>query len=117
MRLILLTVALIPVLFLGCATEPLPTGSDFISSVVYRIENGVTTSQQILGWLGEPYHKERVSASSMVWIYNWSRPAADPNVVPFGHRNIGNSGYRKTLWLLFVDDVVINYSYDEGLNQ
>jgi hypothetical protein len=116
MKLILLTIMLIPLLLWGCtsATTYLP-GSEFNSSVVPRIQKGVTTTSQILHWLGEPYHKEPVSATEITWLYFWARPAADPNVVPFGHRNIGNSGYNKTLWLFIKDDIVVNYTYEEGV--
>jgi hypothetical protein len=115
MRLILLTIALIPLLLWGCATTTSTTGSDFNSAVVPHIKKGVTTTSQILRWLGEPYNKKPVSESRMMWLYAWVRPTANATVVPFGHRNIGTSGYKKTLWLLIKDDVVVNYTYEEGV--
>ena len=86
-----------------------------MTAVVPRIHDGATKSSQILEWLGEPYHKGPVSANEIVWLYTWIRPTADYTVVPFGHRNIGNSGYKKTLWLLIRDDTVVNHRYEEGL--
>jgi hypothetical protein len=115
MRLILLTIALIALLLGGCATSTYLAGSAFNASVVPRIRKGVTTTSQILHWLGEPYDQKHLSATEKMWLYTWARPAADPNVVPFGHRNIGTSGYKRTLWLYIKDDIVINYTYEEGI--
>jgi len=115
MRGILLTMALIPLFLWGCATTTTTTGSDFMSSVVPLIQNGATTTSQILKWLGEPYYKEPVSETKTIWQYTWARPTANPTVVPFGHREIGNSGYKKTLWLLIKDDIVANHTYEEGI--
>jgi outer membrane protein assembly factor BamE (lipoprotein component of BamABCDE complex) len=115
MRLILLIIAAIPLLLWGCATSTSSTGNEFSSSVVPRIKKGFTTTSQVLRWLGEPYSKEPVSSNEIIWLYNWSRPTADLNVVPFGHRNIGTSGYRKTLWLTIKDGIVVNYIYEEGI--
>ena len=115
MRLILLTIALIPLLLWGCVTAPYIAGGEFSSSVVPRIKKGITTTSQILHWLGEPNNKEQVSATETMWLYAWYRPAANPNVVPFGHRNIGTSGYKKTLWLIIRNDIVVSYTYEEGI--
>jgi hypothetical protein len=114
-RLMLLTIALIPLLLWGCATAPYTTGGEFSSSVVPRIKKGITTTSQILHWLGEPNNKKPVSATETMWLYAWSRPAANANVVPFGHRTIGTSGYKKTLWLIIRNDVVVSYTYEEGI--
>lgn len=111
----LLTIAIIPLLLWGCVTANSVKGSDFNSAVVSRIKKGVTATPQILRWLGEPYNKKPVSATEAMWLYTWSRPKADPNVVPFGHRNIGTTGYKKTLWLFIKDDIVVNYTYEEGV--
>jgi outer membrane protein assembly factor BamE (lipoprotein component of BamABCDE complex) len=115
MRLILLTIALIPLLLWGCATPTSITGSDFNSSLIPRIEKGVTKTSQILSWLGEPSHKEPVSATEIMWLYSWARPTANAAVVPFGHRAIGTTGYKKTLLLIIKDDIVVDYSYAEGI--
>ncbi|HEX9079393.1 MAG TPA: hypothetical protein VF795_07380 [Desulfuromonadaceae bacterium] len=115
MRATLPIVALIPLLIWGCAAKTSITGSDFMSSAISRIEKGTTTTAQILAWIGEPYERRVVSPSETVWIYNCARPTADPNVVPFGMRAIGNRGYRKSLWLMIKDDVVVNYTYEEGI--
>jgi hypothetical protein len=115
MRLILLTIVLISSLLWGCATSTSTVGSYFISSAVPRIQKGITTTSQILSWLGDPYHKEQVSVTEIMWIYAWARTTANPNVVPFGHRTIGTTGYKKTLWLYIKDDIVVNYTYEEGI--
>jgi len=115
MRLIFLTIALIPLLLWGCATATSTTGSDFNSSAVPRIQKGVTTTSQILRWLGEPDNKEQVTATEIKWLYTWVRPTANATVVPFGHRNIGTSGYKKTLLLIIKDDIVVYYNYAEGV--
>jgi hypothetical protein len=109
--------AFIPLLLWGCATSTATTGSDFVSAKVPQIKKGVTTTSQILKWLGEPYDKKPISATEIVWLYTWIRPTANMAVVPFGHRNIGTSGYMKTLWLIIKDDIVVNYTYEEGLFQ
>ena len=115
MRLILLFIALIPLLLWGCATSTSISGSEFNSSVVPRIQKGATTTSQILRWLGEPDYKEPVSATETMWLYTWVRPKANPTVVPFDHRNIGTTGYMKTLWIFIRDDIVVNYTYEEGI--
>jgi hypothetical protein len=115
MRLILLFIVLMPLVFWGCATSTSTTGSAFISSVVPRIQKGVTKTSQILHWLGDPYDRKQVSAADTMWLYTWSRPTANPNVVPFGHRNIGTTGYKKTLWLVIRNDIVVDYTYEEGI--
>jgi hypothetical protein len=115
MRLILLTIALIPLFLWGCATTTSTTGSDFNSSVVPRIQKGVTTTSQILSWFGAPYDEEQVTATEIKWLYTWIRPTANLTVVPFGHRNIGTSGYKKTLLLIIKDDIVVYYNYAEGV--
>jgi len=115
MRLILLTIVSISSLLWGCATSTSTVGSDFISSAVPRIQKGVTTTSQILSWLGEPYDKEQVTATEIKWLYTWARPTANVTVVPFGHRNIGNSGYKKTLLLIIKNDIVVYYNYAEGV--
>jgi len=86
-----------------------------MSSLVPQIKSGKTTTSQIFKWFGTPYEKRPVSATETFWLYIWARPTADPNVVPFGHREIGNRGYRKSLWLLIMDDIVVNYTYEEGV--
>ena len=111
----LLNIAIIPLLLWGCATATSVTGSDFNSAVVPRIKKGVTTTSQILRWFGEPYNKKPASATETMWLYTWARPKADLNVVPFGHRNIGTTGYKKTLWLFIRNDVVVSYKYEEGV--
>jgi len=115
LRLTLLTFVIIPIFLWGCATSTVITGSDFNSSKVSRIQKGVTTTAQILYWLGEPYSKKPVSAVQTIWLYAWVRPTADPNVVPFGHRTIGTSGYKKTLCLFITNDIVVDYTYEEGV--
>jgi hypothetical protein len=115
MRIILLTIALIPLLLWGCATATPRTGAEFNSSVVIHIKKGITTTSQILKWLGEPYNKDSLSRTEEMWLYSWSRPTANMTVVPFGHRNIGTTGYKKTLWLFIKDGVVVNFTYEEGI--
>lgn len=86
-----------------------------MSSAVPRIQKGVTRTSEILHWLGEPYDKIPVPANKTMWLYTWVRPTGDPTVVPFGHRNIGYSGYKKKLRLIIKKDVVFDYTYEEGI--
>ena len=113
MRIALIAVATIPHLLWGCATTSLPTSNDFNSAVVPHIQMGVTTESQILKWLGEPYYKKPLTETEMIWLYSWSRPAADLSVVPFGHRNIGTTGLKKILWLYIRNNIVVTYTYEE----
>jgi len=106
---------IIPLLVWGCATTTSAGGSEFSSSVVQHIQKGVTTTSEIVDWLGEPGYKEKISATEILWLYAWSRAKGDPNVVPFGHRSIGNTGYKKILWIFFKDGLVVNYTYEEGI--
>ena len=115
MKLRLLAIALLPLLLWGCATSTSTAGCDFSSSVVPKIQKGVTTTSQILSWLGDPYNKEQVTVTETKWLYTWARATGNATVVPFGHRNIGNQGYKKTLLLIIKDNIVVYYSYMEGL--
>ncbi len=114
-RLSFLTAMLIPLLLWGCATTPPTRTNDFNSAFVPRIKMGTTTTAQILKWLGEPHYKKTISESEMMWLYSSSRPSADYTVVPFGHRNIGTTGIKKTLWLFISNDIVVNYTYEEKI--
>ena len=115
MRTALIAMATIPLLLWGCATTSLTMNNDFNSAVIPRIQMGVTTASQILRWLGEPHYKKPISETETLWLYSWSRPAADLTVVPFGHRNIGTTGIKKILWLYISNNIVVTYTYEEKI--
>ena len=97
----------------GCATRTSTAGRDFDSSKVNEIEKGVTTTSQVLSWFGEPYSKVPVSASAVKWHYGWARTTANVTPGVFG-RTVDTKGMKKSLWLFIQNDVIVNYTYEEG---
>jgi hypothetical protein len=109
-----MNILLIPLLIWGCATATSTAGRDFDSSKVSQIQKGVTTTSQILSWFGEPYNKQVASASEVKWHYGWAQATANATAAPFGVRTVDTKGIKKNLWLFIKDDIVVNYTYEEG---
>ena len=111
-------------LIVGCAapkpagpakssTSTIRRGRDFDTSKVKDIQKGKTTTQEIVQWFGQPYAKRIVSTNQIGWLYSWRQSTL--TVTRSANSTKGReSGYKKRLELLISDDVVLNYTFDEG---
>jgi outer membrane protein assembly factor BamE (lipoprotein component of BamABCDE complex) len=116
-------VLLLTLLIAGCA-DPKPAdtakstttvrrGRDFDSSKVKDIQKGKTSTQEIIQWFGQPYAKKIVSTNQVGWLYSWRQSTVTVN--RSGATVKGQeTGFRKRLELLIGDDVVMNYTFEEG---
>jgi hypothetical protein len=116
MKLACVGVLLIPLFLSGCATATATStgGRDFDSSKVGLIQKGVTTTSQIVSWFGQPYKTEVASATEVKWSYVWAQATANATRVPFGGRTVDTTGTKKELYLFIKEDIVVNYTYQEG---
>jgi len=117
-------VLLLTLLIAGCA-DPKPAdtaksttttvrrGRDCDSSKVKDIQKGKTSTQEIIQWFGQPYAKKIVSTNQVGWLYSWRQSIVTVN--RSGATVKGKeTGFRKRLELLIGDDVVMNYTFEEG---
>jgi outer membrane protein assembly factor BamE (lipoprotein component of BamABCDE complex) len=119
------SLALLAILLVaGCgAPEPAKTpkstvttirrGRDFDTSKVKDIQKGKTTTPEIVQWFGQPYAKRVASTNQVGWLYAWRNSTVTVN------RSNTNAkgrevGYQKRLELLISDEVVMNYTFQEG---
>jgi len=98
----------------GCTTTTAIAGRDFDSSKIAQIQNGVSKASEIRSCYGEPYRTEVVSATEVKWQYSWARATAHVPFVLFGSQTVDTEGVQKELWLRIKDNVVVNYTYEEG---
>jgi outer membrane protein assembly factor BamE (lipoprotein component of BamABCDE complex) len=120
----LVAALLFTLLLAGCATpKPADTtktltstvrrGRDFDSSKVKDILKGKTTTQEIVQWFGQPFAKKVVSADQVGWLYAWRQSTV--TLQGTRHDVKGKqTGYKKRLELLISNDVVLNFSFEEG---
>lgn len=115
MKLRLLLVVLISILTIsGCAshTTNYTLGRDFSTESVGKIEKGVTTTDQLVALLGEPYSKSVISENEEKWLYMYlhSSATARASLTP----DVTTSGIQKNLDVLIKNGKVVNYAYTEG---
>ena len=95
------------------STSTIRRGRDFENSKVNDIQKGKTTTQEIIQWFGQPFAKRIVSTNQIGWLYTWRQSTL--TVTRSANSTKGReSGYKKRLELLISDDVVLNYTFDEG---
>jgi outer membrane protein assembly factor BamE (lipoprotein component of BamABCDE complex) len=116
------TIALAVALALtGCATASFTMGDQFDTVAVDMIEDGKTTTSDLLRWFGEPYTKSVVSDTDQKWIWTYSdmKTSATSFIVTTTSKT---EGVRKTLDVLVRNGVVVNHAYmekpvsDPGMN-
>jgi hypothetical protein len=88
-------------------------GHDFDTSKVKDIQKGKTTAQEITQWFGQPAAKRIVSTNQIGWLYAWRQSTITVRRTANTAKG-RESGYKKRLDLLIADDVVVNYTFDEG---
>jgi len=116
--------ALAALLIAGCATpEPASTpksststirrGRDFDTSKVKDIQKGRTRTAEIIQWFGQPIATKIVSTNQTGWLYAWKQSTIRVSRTTSTAKG-RESGYQKRLELLIADDVVMNYTFNEG---
>jgi outer membrane protein assembly factor BamE (lipoprotein component of BamABCDE complex) len=88
-------------------------GRDFDSSKVKEIQKGKTTAPEIIQWFGQPYAKRVNSTNQIGWLYAWRQSTLTVNRSKTNTKG-KETGYKKRLELLISDDVVMNYTFEEG---
>jgi len=115
MKIRLFLVVLISILTLfGCTTHTTnyTLGRDFSAESVSKIQKGVTTTDELVALLGEPYSKSVISENEEKWLYMYlhSSATARASLTP----DVTTSGIQKNLDVLIKDGKVVNYAYTEG---
>jgi len=105
--------SLICVSLIGCATRTNISGSDFDISKAAAIKKGVTTTDELISLLGQPYDKSVKSADEVIWLYEWAKATSTASM-GWNSPNIVTDGYEKKLQILIKNGVVENYVLDEG---
>lgn len=100
-------------LLAGCATSTYKTGNEFASDNVKKIEKGVTTENQLVQLIGQPFMKTVLSENEQKWIYSHTVANAKATNYVFSMQ-VESTGTTKTLDVLLRDGVVINYAYTES---
>ena len=95
------------------STSTIRKGRDFDTSKVKDIQKGKTTSQEIVQWFGQPSAKKIISTNQIGWLYAWRQSTITVNRTAKTAKG-KETGYRKRLELLITDEVVSNYTFDEG---
>jgi len=102
-----------PIAPVKSSTSTIRRGRDFDTSKVKNIQKGKTTTQEIIQWFGQPYAKKIISTNQIGWLYAWRQSTITVSRTANTARG-RESGYKKRLDLLIADDVVLNYTFDEG---
>jgi hypothetical protein len=97
----------------GCATSHYTVGRDFSSENVARLEKGKTTTKDLKFFFGEPFAKSALSETDEKWIYTYTNGSAHAQSYVVTMK-VTNTGTQKTLDVLIRNDVVINYTFNEG---
>ncbi len=105
--------SLICVALIGCATRTTTTGRDFDASKIGDIKKGVTTTEAVIGLLGQPFSKSVKSEDEVIWYYT-SVKATSTASLGWNTPNIKTEGHKKNLELLIKNGLVVNYTLDEG---
>ncbi len=105
--------SLICVALIGCATRTTTTGREFDTSKVGDIKKGTTTSDELVGLLGQPFSKSVKSEDEVIWNYSWVK-ATSTTSMGWSSPNIRTEGTKKNLEVLIKNGVVVNYTLDEG---
>ena len=100
----------------GCSTNSVgTTGGYFSTDNVDSIVKGETTAEEIVKLFGQPFQKSLISANEERWNYYHHRITVNGSI--FTGMNTG--GQRKSLDVLLIDGIVVNYAFtdsDTGYN-
>ena len=106
-------ISFICVALIGCATRTTTSGRDFDASKLGDIRKGVTTGDELVGLLGEPFSKSVKSEDEVIWYYSWVKATSRASL-GWSSPNVKTEGYKKRLEVLIKNGVVVNYTFDEG---
>jgi hypothetical protein len=106
-------IPVIAVALVGCASKTINSGREFDVAKIGEIKKGVTTSDELIGLLGQPLTKSVQSADVVVWNYSWKEGTATTNQGSDGPV-VTSQGDKKTLDVLIQNNVVENYTYKES---
>jgi hypothetical protein len=96
----------------GCATKAVTGGREFDSAKIAGIQKGVTTSDELVGWLGQPLTKSAQPDGAVLWHYFWKKGTATTTQGSDGPV-VTSTGDRKTFDALVKNGVVENYTYQD----
>jgi outer membrane protein assembly factor BamE (lipoprotein component of BamABCDE complex) len=94
----------------GCASKTITSGREFDVAKIGSIQKGVTTSDELVGLLGQPFSKAVQSTDEATWTYFWKKGTATTTRSSDGPV-VTSQGSRKTLEVLIKSGVVENYKY------
>jgi hypothetical protein len=106
-------ISLICVALIGCATRTTTTGREFDASKLGDIKKKVTTSDELVGLLGQPFSKSVKSEDEVIWYYSWVKATSTARM-GWNTPNVKTEGYKKNLEVLIKNGVIVNYTFDEG---
>jgi hypothetical protein len=106
-------ISVIAVALVGCASKTITSGREFDVAKIGEIKKGATTSDELIGLLGQPLAKSAQSADGVVWNYTWKKGTATTNQGSDGPV-VTSQGDKKTLDVLIQNGVVENYTYKES---
>ena len=99
----------------GCATSHYTSGRDFPSENVASIVKGKTTTAELRTLFGDPFAKSAVNDTDEKWVYTYAYGSAHAQSYIVTMK-VTTSGTQKTLDVLIRDDIVINFTFNEGQN-
>jgi hypothetical protein len=103
-------ISVIAVALVGCASKTITSGREFDVARIGEIKKGTTTSDELIGLLGQPLTKSAQSANVVVWNYTWKKGTATTAQGSDGPV-VTSQGDKKTLDVLIQNGVVENYTY------
>jgi hypothetical protein len=105
-------ISVIAVALVGCASKTITSGREFDVAKIGEIKKGITTSDELIGLLGQPLTKSVQSADVVVWNYTWKKGTATTNQGSDGPV-VTSQGEKKTLDVLIQNGVVEKYTYKD----
>ena len=105
-------ISVIAVALVGCASKTITSGREFDVAKIGEIKKGITTSDELIGLLGQPLTKSVQSADVVVWNYTWKKGTATTNQGSDGPV-VTSQGEKKTLDVLIQNGVVDKYTYKD----
>ena len=97
----------------GCVV--IKSGTDFDENVVKTFEVGVTTKDEILTKLGDPYQKTINQTGQEIWMFMYIESKANVSpaslIVPF-YTEVSTNTKSKILYLTFENDKLSNISWN-----
>src|SRR6266581_6407106 len=94
-----LLMTLICITLIGCITRTVTTGREFDASKLGAIKKGVTTVDELIGLLGQPFSKSVKSEDEVIWYYSRVKATSTASM-GWTSPNVKTEGYKKNLEVL-----------------